>query len=146
VCELRFRRIFRLAVAIRLMLLSLGACQNTEQQLYVAHDTKLGIDASYNAAMTAGSIDLGYDRRFVTWVPQSVEIYGGDNSAKEAMSVIACSMLQVGALSILYYDESMATGQAAKMFAQQLRAAQGIVATDYFKCFSRREGEQETPQ
>jgi hypothetical protein len=124
-----------------LLLLVLAACQNAGQQLYVAHDTKLGIDASYNTAMTSGSIDLGYDRRFVTWVPQSVEINGVGDNAKEAMSVIACSRLQVGAISILYYDESMATGRAAKMFAQQLKNGQGVVAKDYFECFSRRDGE-----
>jgi hypothetical protein len=129
------------------MLASLCACQNTEQQLYVAHDTKLGIDASYNAAMTAGSIDLGYDRRFVTWVPRSVEIHSSDTDAKDVMSVIACSKLQVGALSILYYDESMATGRAAKMLAERLKDADGIVAKDYFKCFSRTDnGQQEAQQ
>jgi hypothetical protein len=117
----------------------LGACQNFEQKLYVAHDTKLGIDASYNAAMTAGSIDLGYDRRFVTWVPRSVEIDDDDPDAKEAMSVIACSRLQVGALNILYYDESMATGRAATMFAQRLKENEGIVAKDYFECFWKRD-------
>ncbi|HXV24197.1 MAG TPA: hypothetical protein VED46_08050 [Alphaproteobacteria bacterium] len=119
------------------MLLSiLGACQNAGEHLYVAHDTKLGIDASYNTAMTSGSIDLGYDRRFITWVPRSVEINDEDPDAKEAMSVIACSMLQVGALNILYYDESMATGRAAKNFAKSLDQAR--VSDDYFECFSKR--------
>jgi hypothetical protein len=122
-----------------LLLWPLGSCQNFEQKLYVAHDTKLGIDASYNAAMTAGSIDLGYDRRFVTWVPRSVEIDDDDPDAKEVMSVIACSTLQVGALSILYYDESMATGRAANMFAHRLKEHDGIVAKDYFKCFWKRD-------
>ena len=129
-----------------LLLLVLAACQNVGQQLYVAHDTKLGIDASYNTAMTSGNIDLGYDRRFVTWVPRSVEIVGGDENAREAMSVIACSRLQVGAMSILYYDESLATGRAAKMFAQQLKNAQGVVAKDYFECFAKRDGKQEAGQ
>lgn len=126
-----------------LLLSVLGACQNLGQQLYVAHDTKLGIDASYNTAMTSGSIDLGYDRRFVTWVPRSVEIDGGDTDAKEAMSVIACSRLQVGAVSILYYDESMATGRAAKLFASQLKDEQGKIAKDYFECFSKRLNEKQ---
>ena len=123
-----------------LLLLVLAACQNVGEQLYVAHDTKLGIDASYNTAMTSGSIDLGYDRRFITWVPRSVEIEGGDENAREAMSALACSRLQVGALSVLYYDESMATGRSAKMFAEQLKDQQGRVATDYFECFSKRSG------
>lgn len=145
-CHLRFRRIRRPIPALGLMLASLCACQNTEQQLYVAHDTKLGIDASYNAAMTAGSIDLGYDRRFVTWVPRSVDIDAENADAKEAMSVIACSKLQVGALSVLYYDESMATGRAARMFAEQLKDVEGIAAKDYFKCFSRTDNGQQGAQ
>jgi hypothetical protein len=131
------------------LLLVLAACQNTGQQLYIAHDTNLGIDTSYNTAMTSGSIDLGYDRRFITWVPRSVDIgdanVGTDDSdtdAKEVMSVIACTRLQVGALTILYYDESMATGRAAMMFAQKLKDEQGKVAKDYFECFSKRSGEQ----
>ncbi len=124
---------------IGLMVLVLGGCANWGEQLYVAHDTKLGIDASINTATTSGSIDLGYDRRFVTFVPRSVEIEEGDADAREVMSVIACSNLRVGIISIDYYDESMATGRAATLFAEALAKQGKRTAEDYFACFTRKE-------
>jgi len=118
--------------------LVLAGCQNWGEQLYVAHDTKLGIDASINTATTSGSIDVGYDRRFVTFVPRSVEIEEGDADAREAMAVIACSNLRVGIISIDYYDESMATGRAAVLFAEALAKKRQETAEDYFACFTKK--------
>jgi hypothetical protein len=118
---------------------TLAGCQ-WGQQLYVAYDTKLGIDASVNTTMTSGSIDLGYDRRFITWVPRSVEtVDGGDGNVKEVMSVLACSELRVGIISIDYYDESLATGRAATAFAKALEDPDNRkVAQDYFECFTKK--------
>jgi hypothetical protein len=131
---------------VALMVLVLGGCANWGKQLYVAHDTKLGIDASINTATSSGSIDLGYDRRFVTWVPRSVEIVeggeGGGGEAREVMSVIACSNLSVGIITIDYYDESLATGRAAVRFARALADPDDPnnrkVAQDYFECFTKK--------
>jgi hypothetical protein len=145
-------------IVVGLMVLALAGCANWGKQLYVAHDTKLGIDASINTATTSGSIDLGYDRRFVTWVPRSVEIdedgvdgkvisdQDGDGQdeakAREVMSVIACSNLRVGIVSIDYYDEAMATGRAAVRFARAL-ANNEQDAQDYFRCFTADEEDDE---
>lgn len=130
-------------IVVALMVLVLGGCANWGEQLYVAHDTKLGIDASINTATTSGSIDLGYDRRFVTFVPRSVEAEGGDADAREVMSVIACSDLRVGIVSIDYYDESMATGRAAVLFAEALARQREETVEDYFACFTKTRPEPE---
>ena len=71
--EYRIIRRRRLILLFSICLLTLTGCQWGEQ-LYVAYDTKLEIDASVNTATSSGSIDLGYDRRFVAWVPRSVEL------------------------------------------------------------------------
>ena len=138
-----------LAMLASVALPTLAACQGWGEQLYVAYDTKLGIDASVNTATSSGSIDLGYDRRFVTWVPRSVELEGAADrqgeagtpgetgTPKEVMSVLACSELRVGFIDIDYYDESLATGRAAKKFANALRT-DPKVAKDYFACFTKR--------
>ena len=104
--EYRIIRRRRLILLFGICLLTLTGCQWGEQ-LYVAYDTKLGIDASVNTATSSGSIDLGYDRRFVTWVPRSVEareraamgrpkMEWRNWNPKEVMSVLACSELRVG--------------------------------------------------
>ena len=97
---------------------------------------------------TSGSIDLGYDRRFITWVPRSVEVVdggdgeavdGGAGNAREVMSVLACSELRVGIVGIDYYDESLATGRAATAFAKALEDPDNRkVAQDYFECFTKK--------
>lgn len=135
-------------IVVGLLVLVLAGCANWGEQLYVAYDTKLGIDASVNTATTSGSIDLGYDRRFVTWVPRSVELEGevdadgnaiADGDAREVMSVIACSDLSVGIISIDHYDESLATGRAAVDFAKALAKPDNKkVAQDYFACFTKK--------
>jgi hypothetical protein len=126
-------------MVVGLLVLALGGCANWGKQLYVAHDTKLGIDASINTATSSGSIDLGYDRRFLTYVPRSVDAEGGDADAREVMSVIACSNLRVGIISIDYYDESLATGRAAVRFAEALARKRGETPDDYFACFTKEE-------
>jgi hypothetical protein len=133
---------------VALLVLMLAGCTNWGEQLYLAHDTKIGLDASINTATTSGSVVLGYDRRFITFVPRSVEIeeqetelvgsngesgetdrnteeIGGNaedtrTKAREIMSVMACSNLSVSLFTIDYYDESLATGRAAVLFARAL--------------------------
>jgi hypothetical protein len=143
---LEFRIIESRELTFGVCLLTLAGCQ-WGQQLYVAYDTKLGIDANVNTTMTSGSIDIGYDRRFITWVPRSVEVVDGDGqavagedgNAKEVMSVLACSELRVGIISIDYYDESLATGRAATAFAKALKDPKNRkVAEDYFECFTKK--------
>lgn len=118
-----------------LLLMLLAGCENMSNQLYIANTTKLGINASLNTTRQAGSIGLGYDRYFVAWVPRSVE-QTEDGQAKDVMSVLACSRLVVNGLNIDEFDESLATGQAAVTFAEELKKDASIAKTDYFRCFT----------
>lgn len=124
-----------------LVLLSAG-CQDWGNQLYIANTTKLGINASLNTTRQAGSIGLGYDRYFVTWVPRSVDQSDaspdGDPAAdktRDVMSVLACSRLEVDGLNIKEFDETLATGEAARIFAAALKEEKSSAVTDYFRCF-----------
>lgn len=134
-----------LIVLAVLPIASLAGCENAGSQLYVAYDMKLGLDASLNTAMNAGSVGLGYDRRFVTWVPRSVEedpgqpVVNSDKTppAKDVMAVLACTKLKVGFLTLDWYDESLATGRAARLFAEALNKNQAKVIDDYFACFKK---------
>jgi hypothetical protein len=157
-------------IAVALLVLMLAGCTNWGEQLYLAHDTKIGLDASINTATTSGSVDLGYDRRFITFVPRSVEIeeqetelvgsngesgetdrnteeIGGNaedtrTKAREIMSVMACSNLSVSLFTIDYYDESLATGRAAVLFARALAQDRKWISEDYFECFKKKDRQQ----
>lgn len=141
--HISFRRTLMLLAVLPVA--SLAGCENAGSQLYVAYDTKLGLDASLNTAMNAGSVGLGYDRRFVTWVPRSVEeepgqpatTAGETSTAKDVMAVLACTKLKVGFLTLDWYDESLATGRAARLFAEALNENQAKVIDDYFACFKK---------
>ena len=119
-----------------------GGCTD---QLYVGSDTVLGIAVGYNTAREAGRIDIGYDRHFVTWVPQSVAVQDTAtpgpkersqerSQEREAMSVIGCTELKIGSLSLQGFHESLAIGKAAEAFAAKLRDSAA-----YFPCFQGKE-------
>ncbi|MBR0672026.1 hypothetical protein GXW76_12665 [Roseomonas soli] len=115
--------------------LLLAACEPT--QLYTGARTVIGINAAVNLEQTSGSLVIGYDRSFAAVVPRSVEAPGQDG--RDAMSALVCSDLQVQGITIRHYSESLATGQAATDFADQLRnqdrAGQARVALrDFFRC------------
>lgn len=121
----------RLGVALAVTLaLQLAAC--TQDRLYVSSTTVLGLDASVNTARTAGRVQLGYDRYFVTWVPQTVEQTDG---GREVMSALNCTEIIVSGLALKKFDESLATGIAATNFAKQLNEES---AAKYFDCFTDR--------
>ncbi len=127
--------------ATLLVLLSAG-CEDWGNQLYIANTTKLGINASLNTTRQAGSIGLGYDRYFVTWVPRSVDRSDASPDAdpavgatRDVMSVLACSRLEVDGLNIKEFDETLATGEAARIFAAALKDEHSSAITDYFRCF-----------
>ena len=53
-------------------MLVLTACD--ANQLYIGHDTVLGLNASVNSERSSGRIVFGYDRQFITLVPKSVDM------------------------------------------------------------------------
>ena len=112
---------------LAVLLLGLGGCSD---QLYVGSDTVLGIAVGYNAAREAGRVDIGYDRHFVTWIPQSVTAPDSVPPGREVMSVIGCTELNVGSLSLQGFHESLAIGKAAEAFAARLKDSAA-----YFPCF-----------
>jgi hypothetical protein len=106
--------------------LSLAGCAAAPDRLYISSTTLLGLDASVNTARTAGHVQFGYDRYFVTWVPQSVK----DGDGHEVMSALNCTHVVVGGLMLKKFEESLATGKAALNFAN---AVDGD--SEFFDCF-----------
>lgn len=104
------------------MLGILTACvQDAGRQLYVAHDTVVGINAHVNNARNSGSLIIGYDRNFVALVPRSVTT--DTNHApkdKEAMSAISCSKMEIKRIFLTKFIERLATGQAAETLASSI--------------------------
>ena len=86
----------------------LGACTSLSKQVYVASDTSLGVNGAVNTAQTAGKLVIGYDRKFVAFVPKI--IYEGDS---DVMAVYNCTHLEVQGLRITAFRERLATGDAA---------------------------------
>lgn len=98
----------------------LGACE--ARQLYIAHDTVIGVNAAVNQARSSGRLMIGYDRDFVTVIPRSVDVaeLGESGAGREAMSAIACSEVEVDGVFLTRFVEHVATGRAARNFAQAL--------------------------
>lgn len=109
--------------------LVLAACEPTN--LYVAHDTVVGVNAAVNTERTKGRLVIGYDRNFVTLVPKSVpDINGGH----EAMAALSCSELKVDGIFLSKFIEYLTTGQAALAFAEKI--GESGDAGEIFECFS----------
>jgi hypothetical protein len=135
-------------LALRLALLP--ACAMTlltgcePNQLYLASHTVVGVNAAVSPDQTSGWLIVGYDRTFATVIPRSAKGKTEDGAqTHEAMSALACSSLSVKGITIKRYTESIATGEAAKKFAEKLKADKnGAVddkavakAKDLFDCF-----------
>lgn len=114
------------------LVLAIGGCGD---QLYIGSDTVLGIAVGYNTAREAARVDIGYDRHFVTWIPQSVELTNGDATGWEAMSVIGCTEVKIGNLNLQKFQESLAIGKAAEDFAKNLGGN-----PLYFPCYKHEDG------
>lgn len=134
------------AVSVTLALsVGLSACSPTN--LYVASNTVVGLNAAMNADQTSGHVIIGYDRRFAAIVPKSVQVLKEDGTldtsvdpdAREAMSVLSCSELKVSGIFLTGFTEYLATGEAARKFANKVRkevAKSGTSAdmTRFFNC------------
>ena len=115
--------------------LTLAACD--ANQLYIAHDTVLGLNANVNSARTSGKLVFGYDRQFGTLIPKSVDVEDNQNGeGREAMAVLACSDVGVEGISLTRFVEHLATGKAAKNFAQALAGRTDPVNLGFFECFN----------
>jgi hypothetical protein len=134
-----------------LALLSAGAATALAgcdaNQLYLGSRTVVGINASVNPEVSSGSLIVGYDRTFATVIPRTAPVIPAGQSGQpepsnqtgqkqEAMAAIACSSLQVNGITIRRFTESIATGEAARLFARALKAdADRKSVKDFFDCF-----------
>ena len=105
-------------------------------QLYVGADTVIGLNAGVNTERTAGHFIFGYDRNFATVIPKSVPGVVGnpDPNAREAMSALSCSKVSTDGIFLSGFKESLATGGAAKAYAEKIQQGQ---TTTMFNCFKQ---------
>jgi hypothetical protein len=102
---------------------SLSACEASN--LYVAHETVVGLNAQVSQDRQQGRLVLGYDRDFITLVPKSV----GDDDNKDVMALLSCTELEVSGIFLTRYVDVVASGEAAKTFAGKLTDGQ-----NFFDC------------
>ncbi len=111
-------------VALSMALFVFGGCE--ARQLYVAHDTVIGINANVNQTRTSGRVIVGYDRYFITLVPRSADMPPPENGQppdeddREAMSVLSCSKMQIEGVFLTEFTERLATGRAAHEFSKAI--------------------------
>ncbi len=91
-----------------LALLALPACE--PNNLYVAHDTVVGLNARVNEGRQQGQLVFGFDRDFATVIPKSVEL---DNGDADVMALLNCTHLEVDGIYLDRYSDLTATGDAA---------------------------------
>lgn len=134
---MRLRLRFRLALPLAGLATLLAGCD--ANQLYLGSKTVVGVNAAVSPDQTKGWLVIGYDRTFATVIPRSADEIGEDgkpttDGRKDAMSALACSSLVVNGLTIKHFEESIATGRAAKTFARNLEKDPAPIK-DFFKCF-----------
>jgi hypothetical protein len=119
-----------IAAAIYLLFLLLGCSAPTHLVYY--HRSVVGFDASASTETRSGQMTFGYDRRLVAVVPKTNLSANGTAKKFEAMSVMSCTEVNAGYLSLVEFDERLATGDAATSYAAEFaRNPQ----TSAFKCF-----------
>lgn len=96
--------------------------------LYVAHETVLGINASVNQGRQQGQLVVGYDRDFATVIPTTVPD-PSQGGKRDAMALVNCTFIEIDGIWLNGYSDVMATGEAAKELARN----DGLPA-DEFKC------------
>ncbi len=94
--------------------LGLTGCA-TSDHMFVASDTSLGVNGNINSTRTSGKVMIGYDRKFIAYIPQKTE--GGD-----AMSAFNCTSLEITGITVKKFNERLATGEAAQMLVRGLPA------------------------
>ena len=106
------------------------------QDLYVAHDTVVGLNAEINPSSQSTNVTLGYDREFVTVIPTVPTNDGSEE--REAMALLGCTHLEVDGIFLRNYSDEIVSGKAAIAMAEKLGA--GADTGAYFKCHQRGSG------
>jgi hypothetical protein len=129
------------------MALTLVGCEPT--QLYIAHNTVVGLDASVNAERTSGRLLVGYDRQFIALAPKAVRPSRRDGdeevhpSARDAMSALSCTDVEVKGIFLTRYSERLATGLAARDAADELKSDADALFAD---CWGEKPDAAEKPE
>jgi hypothetical protein len=97
-------------------IVSLSGCE--AKNLYVAHDTVIGINAKLSDTRQQGRLVIGYDRDFVTIIPKSVQ--GDEKGEKDAMASLGCNRVKLKGTQLIQYSDFVATGPAAIQLARKL--------------------------
>lgn len=100
--------------------------------LYVAHNTVIGVNASVSPDRQQGQLLIGYDRDFVTVIPKSVD-KTVKTGKKDVMALLNCTQVEVDGIFLSKYTDSIASGEAAILFARQL-AQEQKPTTNLFDC------------
>ena len=94
------------------------------ENLYVAHDTVVGVNAAVSADRAQGQFVFGFDRDFTAVVPVkekgSSDATGGVSENREAMAVFGCSRVETQNIFLTRYSDVIATGSAAVDLAETL--------------------------
>ena len=96
-------------------LCSLCACGD---QLYVAHDTVVGVNAAVSANRQQGQVVIGFDRDFAALVPVIEPDASGET--REAMAVFGCTRMETKSIFLTRYSDVISTGEAANKLAAKL--------------------------
>ncbi len=100
---------------------ALSGCE--ARNLYVAHDTVVGLNAQLSEDRKKGRLVFGYDRDFVTIIPKSVDKdkkSPDDPHREEVMASLGCSHIVVDGIYLTEYRDMVVTGDAAKALAKKL--------------------------
>ncbi|MBI5461556.1 MAG: hypothetical protein HY941_05145 [Gammaproteobacteria bacterium] len=96
-------------------LLSLTGCA-TPNHMFVASDSSIGVSGSINSTRTSGKVVIGYDRKFVAYVPQK-------SDDADVMSAFNCTELKITGITVEKFYERLATGEAAASLVTHLPAS-----------------------
>jgi hypothetical protein len=93
----------------------LSGCE--AKNLYVAHDTVIGINANLSGDRRKGRLVVGYDRDFATIIPKSVDL---GNGKKDVMASLGCNYIQITGANLTGYRDLVVSGDAAIELATKL--------------------------
>ena len=103
-------------------------------QLYIAHNTVVGLDAAVDTNRQSGRLLFGYDRQFIALAPKSVPhkqnsefpdvvCDAPDAKCHEAMAALSCNEVEVRGIFLTRFKDNLATGTAATKAATTIKKA-----------------------
>ncbi len=110
----------RLLIPMAIGLFALCGCE--ARNLYVAHETTVGLNGRFSQNRQSGKLVLGYDREFVTLVPKGTDPTPDDDvDDRDVMASLGCSYLQTNGVALTRYSDLVITGKAATDLAAKIK-------------------------